>query len=250
MIVRLRFGAGQSLYVATDETWRWRYATGELYFEQFWVQLVRMLGRDAATRSDAPVRLSVSTRRTPVGGTVVVELDIEDAALLTRNLPSVKVAVRKQNDAAETNLAEFELRPTPAPGSTPDSTAESSGGGGRRYASPWLAGVSGELELVVTEPALADLDLRVPIEVVADDDELRRPEADVPRLVSLAEATGGRVVPLNDLARLTEPGVVRNLARKTANDVAEPIWNSALALALIILLLTLEWIGRKLVRLV
>lgn len=242
LLTRLRFGAGQSLYVATDETWRWRYARGEVYFEQFWVQLVRLLGRHAATRSDEPVRLAVSTRRTPIGGTVVVELDMEDAALLARDLPSLKVAVRRQGDPSATDLAEFELRPS-APGDEPSASL-------KRYTSPWLANTAGALELVVVEPALAGLGLVAPLEVLADDDELRRPEADVPRLVALARATGGRVVPLDDLAQLTEPGVVRNLARKTANDVAEPLGNSALALMLIVLLLTLEWVGRKLVRLV
>ncbi|MBB6429629.1 BatA domain-containing protein [Algisphaera agarilytica] len=243
LVTRLRFGSGQSLYVATDETWRWRYARGEVYFEQFWVQLVRMLGRDAATRTDQPVRLAVSTRSTPVGGTVVVDLDIEDAALLARDLPSVKVAVRRADDALERDLAEFELRPASSVTSSLDETS-------RRYTAPWLANLPGALELVATDPALSGLDLRVPLDVIASDDEMRRAEADVPRLVRLAESTGGRVVPLNELSQLAEPGVVRNLARKTANDVAEPIWNSALALVLVVVLITLEWIGRKLVRLV
>ncbi|CAM9900368.1 unnamed protein product, partial [Laminaria digitata] len=243
LVTRLRFGAGQTLYVGTDETWRWRYARGEVYFEQFWVQLVRLLGRSAATRSDEAVRMNVSARQTPRGGTVVVDVDIDDAALLARNLPSLRVAVREAGDDGGVSLAEFELRP----GGADDGGATSGGG---RYSSPWLAGVAGELELVVVEPALVGFDLRVPIEVVAPDDERRRAEADVPRLVKLAEDTGGRVVPLDDLAQLTEPGVVRNLARKTANDVAEPIWNSALALALVVGLITLEWIMRKLIRLV
>ncbi|MEL7087987.1 MAG: PQQ-binding-like beta-propeller repeat protein, partial [Planctomycetota bacterium] len=242
LVTRLRFGAGQSLYVGTDETWRWRYARGEVYFEQFWVQLVRLLGRSAATRSDDAVRMNVSARQTPRGGTVVVDVDIDDAALLARNLPSLRVAVRGADGDHTATLAEFELRPA--------ANDETHSGGGGRYSSPWLAGVSGELELVVTEPALAGFDLRVPLDVVAPDDERRRAEADVPRLIKLARDTGGRVVPLDDLAQLTRPGVVRNLARKTANDVAEPIWNSALALALVVGLITLEWVGRKLVRLV
>ncbi|MEM7624965.1 MAG: BatA domain-containing protein [Planctomycetota bacterium] len=244
LVTRLRFGAGQSLYVGTDETWRWRYARGEVYFEQFWVQLVRLLGRGAATRSDDAVRMSVSARQTPRGGTVVVDVDIDDAALLARDLPSLRVAVRKQDDGDGVAVAEFDLRPVN------QGSGDDLSGAGRRYSSPWLAGVSGALDLVVTEPALSGFDLRLPIEVVAPDDERRRAEADVPRLVKLAEDTGGRVVPLDDLTQLTEPGVVRNLARKTANDVAEPIWNSALALALVVGLITLEWVVRKLIRLV
>ncbi|MEM8738464.1 MAG: BatA domain-containing protein, partial [Planctomycetota bacterium] len=127
VVTRLRFGAGQSVYVATDETWRWRFARGEVYFEQFWVQLVRMLGRATAARGDERVRLSVSSRRTPVGGTVVADLTVEDAGLLARDLPSVRVAVRRAGDGGEGEvgqgsgpaLAEFELRPSDAPGDTP-----------------------------------------------------------------------------------------------------------------------------------
>ncbi|MEM9883375.1 MAG: BatA domain-containing protein [Planctomycetota bacterium] len=240
-VTRLRFGAGQSVYVATDETWRWRYARGEVYFERFWVQLVRLLGRGAAARGDAPVRLAVSGRSTPVGGTVVVDLDMEDAALRGRELPGVRVSVRRSGDDASpaggVPVAEIDLRPT-----------DRGEGGG--YRATWTADVGGAFELVVTEPALADLGLSVPLTVVADDDERRRVAADPQRLVELAEATGGRVVPLTELAKLAEPGVIPNLSRTTANDVAEPVGRSALALGLIVLLVTLEWVGRKLVRLV
>jgi len=265
LIARMRFGAGQSVYVATDETWRWRYARGEVYFERFWVQLVRMLGRSAATRSDERVSLTASARRTPRGGTVVLDLVIQDAALLSRNLSSIRVAVRKisrsetetSNDAA--TLAEFELRPqrdengfdAGSGGVSGGTSGAASGGGAERvYTGAWLARVSGALELVVIEPALAGFELTAKLEVIAPDDELRRAEADVARLVRLAEATGGRVVAINDLSQLTEPGVVRNLSRKTINDVAEPIWNSGLALGLLIGLIALEWIVRKLIRLV
>ncbi|MCH7571913.1 MAG: hypothetical protein IH891_03260, partial [Planctomycetes bacterium] len=43
LVLKMRFGSGQSIYVATDEIWRWRYGRGELYPEQFWVQMIRML---------------------------------------------------------------------------------------------------------------------------------------------------------------------------------------------------------------
>ena len=45
LVMHLRYGAGQSIYIATDEIWRWRYGRGELYPERFWVQLIRMLWR-------------------------------------------------------------------------------------------------------------------------------------------------------------------------------------------------------------
>ena len=49
IVVRLRSGAGQSVYVATDDTFRWRLGTGNLYVQQFWVQLIQMLGKSRVT---------------------------------------------------------------------------------------------------------------------------------------------------------------------------------------------------------
>ena len=304
VVVRLRFGAGESLYVATDETWRWRYGRGELYFERFWVQLVRMLGRGAAARGDEAVRLTVSSRRVPVGGSVVVELTVEDEAVLARELGSVRVEVRsvgpQPTDAADAESADkgtedpaggtggpdaedaetdasaaggageagggvvlgvLELRPR-----AEDASAVGPAGGngaGRVYSAVWQApgigpnggldvsGVSGgRVELVVIEPALADRSLQAELEVQGRNDELREVAADVPRLVRLAQDTGGRVIPLGDLRQLLEPGLVENLARRSANDVTEPVGRSGWVLGLLVGLLGLEWIGRKWVRLV
>ena len=137
----------------------------------------------------------------------------------------------------------IELRPVPS--------ADKASGTGR-YTATWTAGdqLTGPVELIMTEPALADLNLRARVEVVAPDDELRESQTDFARLTILANATEGRVVPLQKLDELLLPGVVRNLARQTANDVAEPLNNSALAFALILGLITLEWVLRKVIRLV
>src|SRR5262249_29379042 len=41
LVIDMRYGAGQSIYVATDEIWRWRYGRGEALPDQFWVQMIR-----------------------------------------------------------------------------------------------------------------------------------------------------------------------------------------------------------------
>ena len=100
----------------------------------------------------------------------------------------------------------------------------------------------------VSEATLDELDISTLVEVIAPDDELRRPEPDHARLALLSEQTGGRVIPLNELAVLAE--VVPNRARKTPADIREPLWHSPLALVLILGLLTVEWIVRKVIRLI
>ncbi|MFA9478465.1 hypothetical protein ACERK3_09175 [Phycisphaerales bacterium AB-hyl4] len=238
LLARLRYGAGQSLYVATDEVWRWRYGRGELYFEQFWIQLVRMLGRERVQQTDDRAQLTVSSRRAQIDQSVVVELHLDDPALLERELATVSATVNDLSDD-ERAIDQLELRPTGNDGA---------GSGRRTYRASWRPTRAGPMELRVTDPALDDLELAAAVEVIAPDDEMRRPEPNHARLASLSEQTGGEVVPLDELERLTE--LVPNRARRTAEDVRDPLWHSPLALGLILLLLTTEWILRKAIRLV
>jgi len=72
LVMRMRYGSGQSVYVATDETWRWRYGRGELYFQQFWIQLLRMLGFEpddphAETTEQAIISMGVMARLEALG---------------------------------------------------------------------------------------------------------------------------------------------------------------------------------------
>ena len=40
-----RFGAGRTLFSAIDDSWRWRFYTGESVFDTYWVQQLRYLAR-------------------------------------------------------------------------------------------------------------------------------------------------------------------------------------------------------------
>ncbi len=45
LLVTRRFGAGKVLFMATDETWRWRYKVADLVHRRFWTQLARWVMR-------------------------------------------------------------------------------------------------------------------------------------------------------------------------------------------------------------
>lgn len=236
LVVQMRYGAGRSLYVATDETWRLRLGRGEALFERFWVQLVRLLGRPAAGRGEQGVGFDASARRLPVGGTLVLTLTSRDAGLNARGLAGVGVQVRAVG--TDSPLGEVNLRPGP-------------GGGPAAWEGRWRAEASGPdaVEFVVTEPALADLNLSVRVDVDRRDDERRVVAADRARLAALAQGTGGAVIELDQLHTLAQPGRIPNLSRTRVNDVREPLTRAPLVLGLILLLVTVEWIGRRLIRL-
>ena len=249
LVIQLRYGAGRSVYVATDETWRLRAGRGEALFERFWVQLVRLLGRPAAGRGDRGVRLEASARRLPVGGTLILTLSSRDAGLNTRGLSTVRAEVRGVGGGADGGgaLGTLELRAA----ADSDGGSAPSGSASVAWEGQWRAEPSGPdaVEIVITEPALADLNLSVRVDVDRVDDERRVVAADRARLTALAQGTGGAVVPLDNLDALLAPGLIPNLARTRVNDVHEPLTRAPLVLGLILLLVTVEWTGRRLIRL-
>jgi hypothetical protein len=86
------------------------------------------------------------------------------------------------------------------------------------------------------------------LEVVRSDQELRNAEADRPLLESLARETGGRVVDPADAMALVRS--LPNRSIRTENPIRDPIWNSPLALAILLTLLASEWIIRRTARLI
>jgi uncharacterized membrane protein len=73
-----RYGKGEVIYVAFDETWRLRRLFGEKYYRQFWGQMIYRLGLGHATGSQK--RFVVSTDRThyPAGKTMRLTIDAYD----------------------------------------------------------------------------------------------------------------------------------------------------------------------------
>jgi len=243
VVSRMRYGAGQSLYVASDEIWRWRYARGDYYYQQFWTQLLRMLGRTRINQDNTRVQLTLSNRRVNLEQAVVVSVRISDAMLVKHELPSISVAVEQADVSTSDSRPLERLQLLPKSGSQSPGTANI-----REYQTIWRPMHPGRLRLKVTEPVLAELSVTQTVEVFPPNDEMRQPAPDLARLNWLAEQTGGQVVPVERIGEVNL--LAPNRARRTPNDIREPLWNSYLTLIVIIFLLTAEWITRKVIRLV
>jgi hypothetical protein len=215
-----------------------------------------MLGRSRVLETIDRARLTVSHRRVNVDEPVVVEVVVDDPALAERDLPQVAVTVRADGGRPRNGgepgglsggvaIDQLQLRPAGPDGGT---AGEAVSPTRRVYRALWRPNQSGELTLRAVEPALDDLGLMQTIEVVAADDEMRNVLPDHARLEALAEATGGQVIPLDELDRLVP--LVPNLAEKVATDVREPLWHSPLAFGVVLFLLAFEWVLRKMIWLV
>ncbi|MHC4208456.1 MAG: hypothetical protein ACYSWT_01945 [Planctomycetota bacterium] len=238
LVVQMRYGAGQVIYVATDEVWRWRYGRGEMLPERFWVQIIRRLGRESLSGSEEPATLDVSPRRLTTRQVMRVDLELLDARLFDETRTSIPATVETADGQP---LAEIELRRLDAPSQMVNSPTVG-------FAATYRPGVPGQLRVRVNDPTLNGLRLDVPVEVFTPEDELRRPDTDHELLEALAAQTGGRVLRPEDAAALER--LLPNRSVRTINPLTERIWDTPLVFGLALLLLSCEWIGRKVISLV
>jgi hypothetical protein len=256
-LLTMRYGAGRIIYVATDEIWRWRYGRGELFPERFWIQIVRLLGRESVARSGRPAILEATPDRAVVDEPVRIQITLLDQSLADAAPTSLRVKVKREG--------QIELKPgaTPAPTAepieltlAPETTDSSISGtrkpGARVFATTWIPTESGRYRATTDDATLVSAggaaeDLTAKIDVWQPDDEMRRPQTDHPLLTKLSETTGGVVLAPDQLSQL--PKLLPNRKLKLAGEPeVHTLWDTPLALILLVLLLTAEWVGRRLLR--
>ncbi len=237
LILSMRYGAGRSLYVATDELWRWRYGRGELLYERFWLQLIRMLGRESVARTGQSAKLTIEPTRAVVDQPVRIAVEIVDQSLAERDLASIRLQLKRTRTAGE------QTEPSPM-----ELVLRPEGDNGRSFSATWLPTEAGRWTADVRETALTGLGLTEEILVSLPDDELRHPETDHELLVALSDETGGVVLDPSNLDSL--PDSLPNRRVRLVSETTEDLWDTPFALILLISLLTLEWVGRRLLRFV
>ena len=74
LIVHQRYGAGQILYMGTDETWRWRKLPGGEYHRRLWSQIVTQTGLDhvMAEQGKGRVQIETASREAALGSETTV----------------------------------------------------------------------------------------------------------------------------------------------------------------------------------
>ncbi len=217
-------GAGKSMFHAFDDTWRWRFRTGDQYFGRFWVQTVRFLARSRLA-GQRQAELQTDRRRYERGKPI-----------------------------------EFRARfPNPALAPGGDLTVEVARGGqgSRKITLKLVPGSRNVFEGVLPQAAEGDYEARLlpppvlegPIpttsfRVEAPVGEFEHIEMNQAELMRVAEATGGKYY--SPLAVETLLGDLPKPS-KVPLDTDPPItlWNSWPVFTLFLILITLEWVLRK-----
>lgn len=246
-VLTMRYGAGRVVYVATDEAWRYRYGRGETLPERFWIPLVRLLARESLGRGGKLASLEVSPQKALVEQQVTITLRLLDQTLLRAKPESITVLVKAAeklegvatNAGSASDGVEIVLRPTT------DRAQDALMG---RFTGVFVPVDPGAYVIESRDPTVVGLNLSARFDASYPDDELRAPQPDHEFLAELAQATGGTVLPasrLNDLTALLPNREVKILGTP---DV-ETLWDKPLVLVIFLLLIGIEWIGRRLIKL-
>ena len=90
ILVLGRFGAGRTLFSSIDDSWRWRFYTGESVFDTYWVQQLRYLAR---SRKIGQRKLSLTAGRAvyELGSQARISLRVLDPVLLQQLPEQIRV---------------------------------------------------------------------------------------------------------------------------------------------------------------
>ncbi|MFO0812320.1 MAG: hypothetical protein U0796_03825 [Gemmatales bacterium] len=223
-----RYGRGQVLYLATDETWRWRANVGEKYFARFWGQAVYQLGLP---------RLLGGARR------VQLSFDRTDHYVGQPSFLYARAYDQEYQPLADTRLQAklIPLDRTGKPSGEPIQplTMEAIPGQPGDYRALLSNEKPGRFLLMLDAPEPSQLPFHV--DYAPNDERIPAPMAQE-RLKALSLASGGIFAREEDLHKLPEQVKPQQGVYEYRRDVV--LWNP-LALLFIAALLSVEWIIRK-----
>jgi hypothetical protein len=223
-IVLGRYGAGRTMFSAIQDTWRWRTYHGAPIYKSYWLETVRTLARSRLFQRHRPVVLRSSGRRALVGESIPVTLHVNRMSLLPALPRQLMLGVKGPGGTMQVPMMMQPGNP----------------GVFRSMVHIWAAGhYQFALEagqLAVQSPVLS-------ISAAAPETEFLNPRADIPAMARLATAAGGKV--LRPATFKKAGGMIPDRSVESLLIHSHQIWNKAWALALLILLLTAEWLLRK-----
>lgn len=226
ILVLGRFGAGRTLFSAIDDSWRWRFYTGESIFDTYWVQQLRYLAR---SKKLGQRRVTLASLRPTyeLGEQVRIVMRVLDPQLL-RQLPE-QIRVDVHDDAGQLVRQEMLIRQE---------------GQLDLFTLSFTGDRIGKFTLKLPSVAAGIEEMELPIDVSVPRLELVEPQVDSVALARLAQETLGSQVDLAG-ARADLPATIPSAAKTIPIETSQPLWDAPLAMILFVLLITTEWLVRK-----
>ncbi|HEY4262179.1 MAG TPA: hypothetical protein VGM98_18570, partial [Schlesneria sp.] len=231
IIMLQQVGAGKVLYHATDESWRWRFRRGDLYYGRYWIQAIRYLSRGRLIGKDRTAELSVDQLVYQRGQPVTLRVRFVDEKFLPTDPSGVTVMVERKGEGRQpVKLTRLREAPTMFEGQLPRLS-------------------DGSYHAWISQPAFNEAPPSTDFRVEAPLRELQRRGMDKADLQLAAKQSNGRLYSLDTVDTLpAEVPLGTPIPLQTDNPI--PLWNRWEVLSLFAMLLTTEWMLRKRWRLV
>lgn len=225
LLVAGYYPEGRTLFLAIDSTHRWQFRYEHRYHERFWRNAIRWLALGRLKGGDRRHQLEALEPEYGLDERVSLEARVLDEDFEPLEAESRTVELRGPDGEEE----RLELTPDPSrPG-----VFRTSFEAGR--AGAWSA-----VLLDADEPVA-----RADYEVVLPSHENADPTPDPAGMLALAQRTGGRAVALSEASALLEAFPGGEERREALRSDLLDAWDRWGTLALVLALLTLEWIARK-----
>jgi hypothetical protein len=226
-LVTLQFvGAGKVVFHATDETYRWRFRVGDLYFARYWVQTIRYLCRAKLLSGNRSAELTTDREQYRRGDAVALRVRFLDDRLAPAPDDGVMVVVAKGGDERR-NIT---LRRLASDRGIFEGTAGPLSDGQYRA---WLAAPTLEGQPPARE-----------FTVVAPPGELARTQMDAAELREAAKVSTGKFYTFATAGSLLAD-LPRGRQVRIESLPPKPIWNAPILAALFVALIAAEWLLRK-----
>jgi hypothetical protein len=228
IIATRRFGQGRVLYVANDESWRWRYNVADLYHQRFWSQLAQWV-------MQAPYAVEND----------YVALDAGDRAYaLGQDIP-LRARARDSNQSPLTG-ARTRAIVTREDGHQEEVSLQEDAGVPGTYSAALRSLAPGQYNVRLQVAGLPEEALQLQTEFIvqpAEDLEMQSLAANGSLLEQIAQITGGQSFPESQRDQLAE--ALRRYQTGKIEQVQTLLWQSYPWFTLTIALLAMEWILRK-----
>lgn len=229
-------GAGRVLWLATDETWRWRDRLGERLHQAFWLQAVRWGVGGRLHGHDRRLQVAVDRQLVPPGG-------------------SIDLLARARTAAGEISTATISARLSPLAAAASGSTAAerridlrpvADAAGLQRARLDDLPAGRWRIAVTSLDSDLADVeeDRDVVVEAATDTEGVEL-SADPGELQRIAEAGGGACSDAAGAADLVAHLVEQLQPAQLTTRRSWRIWGGYGCMAVVLLLVGLEWSLRK-----
>ncbi len=218
--------AGKVLYHTMDDSWRWRYLKGDLYFGRYWIQAVRYLSRGRLIGKDRTAELTVDQQVYQRGQPTTLRVKFVDEKFIPPDADGVSVIVERKGEGRQTvKLTRLRELPTAFEGQL-------------------VRLGEGTYHGWVSQPAFNEAPPSVDFRVEIPQREMLRRGMDKADLQLAATTSHGRLYSPDEVHRLAEE-IPRGTPVPMETDEPIPLWNRWEFLMLATLLLSIEWLLRK-----